>query len=192
VLFAGTTDRGGVALGPDLLPKKTFEGMPIGAGAAVFCLSPNAAALAFDGPLADCQGVRAPAPEVPATRFDALAAATVVSPEGVAHLVVAAREPGGKLRVRFGEDAAQTRFIDGVGAQIAVADLDQDGVPEFATTQESGPDELSVVSWAGKDLRARLRIPAPLGVRALAVCPAEEKAVPALVAVVGPEVWIIR
>ena len=42
------------------------------------------------------------------------------------------------------------------------------------------------------DLRPRLHIPAPAGVRALGVCPAEARGEPALVAVVGSEVWVIR
>ena len=41
-------------------------------------------------------------------------------------------------------------------------------------------------------MTARLRFPAKEPVRALGVCPPEEKGVPGFVAVVGNEVWLVR
>jgi hypothetical protein len=84
---------------------------------------------------------------------------------------------------------------DGVfGAQLALSDLDQDGVPEIATSSEGSDDAVDVWSWPaeGADLEARLHLPAPAGVRALAACPPEEGGLPVLVAVVGSELWLIR
>jgi hypothetical protein len=73
-------------------------------------------------------------------------------------------------------------------------DLDLDGTPEVITTSDgSGPDDLVLVSSFAKGvLTPRLRFPAKDGVRAIGVCPPEEKGVPGVVAVVGNEVWIVR
>jgi hypothetical protein len=82
--------------------------------------------------------------------------------------------------------------MEGVGAQVAVGDLDEDGVAEIVTTRSTGEDSIQIASWTGADPVVRRALPAPGGVRALAVCPAEERGVNALVAVVGDEVWIVR
>jgi hypothetical protein len=87
-------------------------------------------------------------------------------------------------------DAAAT--IDGVGADVALFDLDQDGVVELISSQESGDDALTIASWDGTALRQRVKIPAPAGVRALAVCPPESRGAPFVVAAVGNEVWLVR
>jgi hypothetical protein len=61
------------------------------------------------------------------------------------------------------------------------------------TTNDAGDDVLAVTSWNPKGtLFPRLRLPAKEGVRAVAVCPPEDKGVPAVVAVVGGEVWLVR
>jgi hypothetical protein len=75
-----------------------------------------------------------------------------------------------------------------------VGDLDEDGVPEIVTGAEAPDDALDVWSVAadGAELRPRLHLPAPGGVRALAVCPPEEGSEPVLVAVVGNELWLVR
>ena len=49
-----------------------------------------------------------------------------------------------------------------------------------------------VSSFAKGVLTPRLRFPAKDGVRAIGVCPPEEKGVPGVVAVVGNEVWLVR
>jgi hypothetical protein len=80
------------------------------------------------------------------------------------------------------------------GAQLAVLDLDQDGVPDLATSS-AGPDDavnvFSVASATG-ELRGRLHLAALAGVRAFAACPPEEGGEPVLVAVVGSELWLVR
>jgi hypothetical protein len=73
-----------------------------------------------------------------------------------------------------------------------VGDLDQDGFPEVVTTTDAAEDAIVVATLKNGELRPRLRLPAPLGVRSLAICGAEEKGVPALIAVVGGEVWVVR
>jgi hypothetical protein len=50
---------------------------------------------------------------------------------------------------------------------------------------------VSSVARSGQ-LTPRLRFPARDGVRAVGVCPPEQKGAPGLVAVVGSEVWLVR
>jgi hypothetical protein len=190
---AGTTDRGGVALTPDLAGHIPLAGVPVPAGDGPVCLIPQPSAGAFDGAPIDCSPSRDPKPKmaVPSPRYDALAAASVVDAQGSEKQVVVAREPSGKLRVRIGE--ATPNLEGAFGAQLAAGDLDQDGLPDVATTLEGAEDAVNVFSAAPSgELRGRLHLAAPAGVRALAMCPPEANGKPVLLAVVGGELWLIR
>jgi hypothetical protein len=195
-LYAGLTDRGGVRLGVGLSSHAALLAMPIGVGEIVACARPSPGAGAFEGLLSGC--VEASAQTVlfapPTARFDAFAAAPISTREGSTRTVFAAREPGGHLRLRVGGDDAggPARTVEGAGAQVAVGDLDQDGVAEVVSSRDAGEDAIVVDSWSGADVVERRRIAAPAGVHALCVCPPEEHAAPALVAVVGGEVWLLR
>jgi hypothetical protein len=201
-LLVGITDRGGVALDSSLAPLASvgpLRGIPIPYGAADdACAVPNPESSAFEGYLMPCtqaQGASTPVRSVSTPpRFDAASIADLVRADGVSRLAQAAREPGGKLDLRLGE---ATQTLADVGAQIALADLDQDGAPEIIASAGAGAvegeDAITVTSWDGvADPRPRLHLPAPAGVRAVCVCPPEEGGAPALVAVVGSEVWIVR
>jgi hypothetical protein len=193
-VLVGTTDRAGLTLTPDFAGHSPVLGLPAPSSEGTVCLVPNPSAGAFDGAPVDCAISRDQKPKlaVPAPRFDAFASATIVDGRGAAHPVVAVREPSGKLKVKMGDAVAAP---DGTfGAQLAVGDLDQDGVPEVATTVDGADDAVNVFSWpaASTDLRGRLHLAAPAGVRALAVCPPEDGAEPVLVAVVGGELWLVR
>jgi hypothetical protein len=200
---AGTTDYGGMRLTADLGSGPPLLGLPAWGGDGVVCLRPEPSAGAFDGAPVDCAMSREPRPKmaVPAPRFDAFGAASVADALGNARTIIAVREPSGRLRIKAGDTAivAEGAF----GAQLAVGDLDQDGSPEVATsfdvlasTGQPGrsDDAVDVATWGrdGSELRGRLHIPAPAGVRALAMCPPEEHGEPTLVAVVGNEVWLVR
>src|SRR5262249_4443803 len=109
--------------------------------------------------------------------------------------IVAAREPNGKIRLRRSDASGRSieAPIEGAGAQIALADLDLDGSPEIAFSGDlAESDVLAVFTWRPNGLVQRLRLPRRDGIRAMAACPPEEKGVPALVAVVGSEVWLVR
>lgn len=84
--------------------------------------------------------------------------------------------------------------VDDVGAQVLLADLDLDGHAEVVTTANtaSADDEIVVSTLTGDKLTVRLRLPTKSAVRALAACPPEDKGIPALVAAVGSEVWVVR
>jgi hypothetical protein len=190
----GFTDRASLALTADFVEHRPLAGMPAWGGDGVVCLGSEPSAGAFDGAPFNCAAARDthPAMVVPAPRFDAFSAATVVDPAGTAHAVVAVREPSGRLRLRMGD--AQGAPDGTYGAQLAVLDLDQDGSPEIATSADGAEDAVNVWSWSGSgnELRGRIHLAAPAGVRALAPCPPEAKGQPALVAVVGAEVWVVR
>jgi hypothetical protein len=192
-LDVGTTDRGSVALTADFLGHTPIAGLPAWGGDGVVCFAPQPSAGAFDGAPVDCvTGDSRPRLAVPAPQFDAFAAAKVVDVAGGIRSVIALREPSGKLLLEDGNTQAAPEGV--YGSQLAVLDLDQDGVPDLATSVDGTDDALNVWTWVGPnpELRSRLHLAAPGGVRALAVCPSEERGQPALVAVVGPEVWVVR
>ncbi len=195
---AGTTDRGGVILGDDLRAAATFDGLPVGAGS---CVHLDADGVGFSGPTAPCSSgdAAAPAVKLPAARYDGVVLWTDVRKDGQSALVAAAREANGKLHVGFG---GAEEVLAGAGASFAVGDLDLDGIPEIVTARNLAPagaaaegaaevDAVQIVSL-GAGGKPRLRFPAPAGVRAVAVCPAEARALPAAVAIVGDEVWLVR
>jgi len=193
-IYLGSTDRGGVEVAPDLSVRGPLVGVPAAVDGEVVCLRPEPGAGAFDGAPVGCAPGRDVGPRMalPAPRFDAFASATVVDAAGAAHAVVAVREPSGRLKLKMGDS---TRAPDGAfGAQLALVDLDQDGVPDIVTTADTPDDAIRVLGWASgtADPTLRLRLPAPAGVRALAVCPPGAHGQPALVAIVGDEIWMVR
>ncbi|MEO8874358.1 MAG: hypothetical protein ABI461_02125 [Polyangiaceae bacterium] len=190
-LFAGTSDRGGVELGPDLVTRAALRGIPVATSTKALCAHVDPASSAYSGELKSCSLVSDGAAPIvpPAARFDALAFAQVADKHGVSRDVITTRGGDGKLVVRLG---AASRSFDEVGAQVAVGDLDQDGIPEIVTTRDAPDDAIQIWSYDGTQTRERRKIPAEAGVSALAICPPEAKGVPALVAVVGSEVWLVR
>lgn len=186
-LWVATSDRGGVDLGNELAARGTLTGTPIGAGR---CAKVDPASGGFASDMKSCTATTAGsaiAPPIP--RADALAAADVTDAKGATRSIAAARDVDGKLTVRMG---TLSRTFDDVGAQIAIGDLDLDGVPEIVTTKNATDDTIEIWTWDGKETRERKKIAAPGGVSALAICPPETNGVPALVAVVGNEVWLVR
>ncbi len=192
-LLVATTDRGGVRLDAGLLPSAPFTGIPVPLGQGGGCAHASPESQIFEGDVTACAPKEEARPVVlaspPGRKFDAFAGADIVQRDGSVKPIWVDREPGGKLRIRFGE---QSLSIEGAGAQVAVGDLDLDGVPEIVTTSDVGDDALTVSSWTPQGLRARARLPAPNGVRAVGVCPPEVRGVPSVVAVVGGELWLWR
>jgi hypothetical protein len=192
-LFVGTTERGGVALSRDLRGSARLLGLPVLVEGAVRCVTPNPRASAWEGHFIDCatgaQSADATRVEPPLYRYDALAVSELVSRDGVTSPLVAARDPAGSLRLRAGDRSGS---LESVGAQIAIGDLDEDGIAEVITTAEEGEDAITIWSWRGRELVPRLKIPAPAPVRTLAMCPAEDSGLRPLVAVVAGEVWVVR
>lgn len=108
-------------------------------------------------------------------------------------------------RATFDADTDQAILRDGnnrevslseVGAQIAVGDVDGDGQAELITsraTLEPAKDALDVHTWAtnGRLVR-RFSVPAPRGIAALAVCPAEDLGLAPIVVATSDELWVVR
>ena len=189
-LFVGTTDRGGVELGPNLDARSLLRGIPIARSGKAICAHVDNAASAFFGDLRGCSLTSdATASAAPLPRLDALAFADIVDKHGAAREIATARGGDAKLVVRLG---TASRSFDEAGAQVAVGDLDQDGIPEIVTTRDAADDAIEIWSYDGTQTRERKKIAAEGGVSALAICPPEVNGVPALVAVVGSEVWLVR
>ena len=125
-----------------------------------------------------------------ASRFDAFASYEGSGRGGADFRATAGRDASGRLIVNVGD--RELPPIDGAGAQIALADLDLDGVPELVMSAGAGDDSITIVTLDDSGARTRLKLAAPDGVRALAACPPEARDAPALVAVVGAEVWVVR
>jgi hypothetical protein len=158
-----------------------FQGSPLATTVAK-CADSDTAAVPFeiDGPL------------------DAAAGATFVTADGVARTVDATRDP------RTGEVTlhalGRTSSLSHAGAQMALADLDQDGAPEVISTLDVLPkpagdvDDALVITTLEQDgsLREKSRTPVATGVRAVAACPPEGGGSASVVLATPGELWIVR
>lgn len=154
--------------------------------------------LAFTGYAAPCDAATAspePAGAHLARSADAIAGAWIVDRWGRTRLVRAARVAGSATAVLADSDGRFAR-VGGVGAELAVADLDEDGQPELLSgtdTLDPKQDALVVDTWlASGPVVQRLRLPVPDGVRALAVCPAENEGLRPIVIATDTELWIVH
>ena len=123
----------------------------------------------------------------------AVAGAALVSETGAPRRVRAQRRPDGTVTLSDGKESAE---LERIGAQLAIGDLDGDGTPELVAsvdTLDAASDAVVVYSWArGRKPVERLRIPAPGGIRALALCPARATQMAPIVAAVGDALWIVE
>jgi hypothetical protein len=125
--------------------------------------------------------------------LDALAGARLVRRDGNSFDVLASRRPTAQLSLELGK----TRIdVDAAGAQVALADLDNDGNVELITsldTLDPSSDALVVrtVSAEGK-LREAFRVKVPNGVRALGVCPSYGNLLAPLLVATADELWVLR
>ena len=184
-LFVGTTDRGGVQLDAKLAVRERFAGIPVGAAR---CAVPRPEGGAFGGELVPCVGK--PDATRSTARFDAVAYFLHTRTDGAVSALSVMREAG-TTRVRKAGD--ERILFEGAGAQLAFGDMDLDGLPEIVSSADATDDTLRIQTLADDGtLRERLKVAAPAGVRALAICPPEENGAQALVAIVGTEVWLVR
>jgi hypothetical protein len=125
--------------------------------------------------------------------LDAFAGALLVASDGRARVVRAARRAKDATLVVV--DGKQRLELPRAGAQLALGDLDGDGAPEVATsvdTLDPAADALIVYSWLGSELRERLRLPVPSGVKALGLCPARATAMGPIVLAARDALWLVR
>jgi hypothetical protein len=125
--------------------------------------------------------------------IDAIAGAMLVARSGQVRRIRAQRRPDGTVTLSDGERSVE---IERAGAQLAVGDLDGDGEPELVAsldTLDPASDAFVVYSWQpGSKPMERLRVPAPGGVRALALCPPRAARMAAIAVAVGDSLWIVE
>jgi hypothetical protein len=129
------------------------------------------------------------------TATDAIAGARLVGADGRRRVIRAGRianEPNAILS----DDGGRSARVAGVGAQLAVGDLDGDGQPELITTSDTldpRADALVVHTWQNDGrLVERFRIGVPSGVLAVAACPPESAGLSQIALATGDSTWILR
>lgn len=173
VVIANTNRAKSVRLDAELAVLESFSRFAIPEGGALACL--KLPGMAITGPLDRCAD-GAPAPKRPSVTgvFDAFAAASLVDADGKPFEVWAGREQG-VVEVR--DQRGGLAKIASGGAQLAVGDLNQDGIPEILTSldvEPGRPDAVVIYSWDRSQRlppKEQLRVPIASGVHALAVCP---------------------
>lgn len=130
-----------------------------------------------------------------ASVVDAFASSTIVNGAGQTHTLKIAR-PVGADSARVLDSLRAEVSLPGAGAQLAVGDLDEDGLPELVTsspTLDRRADQLVVRTLTENgQLRERLRVPVTSGIDALAICPGDGRAMAPLVAATGDGIWVVR
>jgi hypothetical protein len=179
--------RNAVETRMDLALVRPLGGAPVKDGGDLLCLASTSGRGGWQDQV-DCTTGRPTGP-TPVWVVDAWSAVDVVSQGGERQRVRALREPSAVLHLSRGD--AKSEMKD-VGAQVAVADLDQDGVPEVLTTTTNESDALTVSSWKDGAPVTRFVVPAPGGISAIAVCPPDSGGVQAVTMAVGKEIWVVR
>jgi hypothetical protein len=153
------------------------------------------AGLGYDGQVRACPGTPFTAGADFTFAVDAFASRALPSAGGQMHTLKVARAVGADEALVLDSLRAAVK-LPSVGAQLAIGDLDDDGLPEIVSsspTLDRKADQLVVRTLSDNgQLRERLRVPVPSGIDALAVCPAEGQTMAPLVAATGDGIWVIR
>jgi len=151
--------------------------------------------LGYEGKARACPG-SSPSPEVDfGTPVDAFDSRALTDHSGQVHTLRIARAVGADF-ARALDSLHPEVLVPNVGAQVAVGDLDEDGLPEIVSSSASldrRADQLLVrtITENGQ-LRERLRVPVPSGIDALAICPGDGRAMAPLALATGDGIWLIR
>jgi hypothetical protein len=197
-LDVGISDRAlGVRLDGDLRLLGPIRGVPFATARGDACMHFQGSTLATT--MSKCTETDPPfAPFGEGAPLDAAAMAMFVTAGGIPHTVDASRDPRtGDVTIH---SRGHTAILPHAGAQLALADLDQDGAPEVITSLDVLPkptqdtDDALVVTTFESDgsLREKVRTPVPTGVRAVAACPPEGGGSAAVVVGTEGELWIVR
>jgi len=193
-VFVASTDRAKSAwLNPRLEIVDSFTRLAIPDGDAVKCA--GLIQMTVTGPVVACaDGHPPPLTKTVGGRYDAFDSARLVNPSGEAFVVWVGREDG-KIEVR--DDGGGLVTLASAGAQLAVGDLDQDGLPEVL----SGMDVMDplrdgvlvrTVAGDGKKPKEIFRLPAGAGVRALSACPPDGPGRAPFVVATADQIWVVR
>ncbi|HZO14031.1 MAG TPA: hypothetical protein VFB62_12255 [Polyangiaceae bacterium] len=125
-------------------------------------------------------------------RSDAFASTFATTRAGEGRTVFAMRRDGAVVVKQRAEDVVVGR----AGAQLAVADLDQDGDVEIMSTMDVlAPrfDALEVRTLlASGTVKTRYKLPVPTGVQAVAACPSDGAGPRPVVLASQGEIWVVR
>src|SRR6185369_2698804 len=151
--------------------------------------------IGYEGKARACPG-SSPVPEVDfGTTVDAFDSRTLTDRSGQVHTLRVARPVGADF-ARALDSLHPEVIVPNVGAQLAVGDLDQDGLPEIVSSAASldrRADQLLVRTLTDNgQLRERLRVPVPSGIDALAICPSDGRAMGPVALATGDGIWLIR
>lgn len=151
--------------------------------------------IGYEGKARACPG-SSPVPEVDfGTTVDAFDSRALTDRGGQVHTLRVARPVGADF-ARALDSLHPEVIVPNVGSQLAVGDLDQDGLPEIvssSTSLDRRADQLLVRTLTDNgQLRERLRIPVPSGIDALAICPSDGRAMAPLALATGDGIWLIR
>jgi len=128
-------------------------------------------------------------------RTDAIAGTRLVGRDGRLRSFAAGRIANTGTAVLRDSDGRQVQ-LQGVGAQLALGDVDGDGQPELvsgADTLKPEGDAMVVHTWMNDGtVRERLRLAVPTGVYALAVCPPDSAGPAAIAVATRSSIWIVR
>ncbi len=127
--------------------------------------------------------------------LDAISSARLSLPNGEQRLIAAGRsaEDGG---VSVLDGSGKVFLLERAGAQLAVGDLNGDGVFELVSSVDTlnPAEDAVIVSSAGPDgkLREKFRVAMPAGVRALGICPLESAGIAPIAVATGEGLWLLR
>ncbi len=191
-LWVGLSDRAdALALSSSLALESKWHGvMPWPGGGCT-----RRSGLGYEGRTRACPGNASFPPADFASAVDAFASGALVSAAGQTHTLKIARAVGADS-ARILDSLRAEVSLPGTGAQLAIGDLDEDGLPEIVTSSPSldrHADQLVVRTLTENgQLRERLRVPVTSGIDALAVCPGDGRAMAPLVAATGDGIWVVR
>lgn len=189
----GLTDRAqAVRLDAQLRPLETLAGMPVPTAQGSACA--QIAATGTLGNLQPCTRADGPIGMQAPFGFDTAAAAPVITSSGEPVDVWALREPSSGTLALF-DSAGRSAQVRPVGAQVAIGDVDFDGWPEVIASRDvlqPHSDALVVRTWGQNAVEERASVPAPDGIAAVALCPADSAESRAMAVATSKELWIVR
>lgn len=141
----------------------------------------------------DCAGTRTFEQAGTRGELDVAAGATLVTSGGSVRVLATRALGQGALQVQDGD--GRLAQLQGAGAQVALGDLNRDGLLEILSSKDTldrQQDELSVHSWRPEGLSLQYRLRVPSGIDAVAVCPAEDQGSSIVVVATRRELWFVR
>jgi hypothetical protein len=192
-LDVGLTDReGSVRLDAALRRVAVLPGLTVSAPEGSAC-APRGDAMIAPGRRACAEGDPTPSTTDVGRVADAMASSLLVTSGGAVKPLVALRREDAAVVIR---DGNVETVLGRAGAQLAIADIDQDGAIDVVTTMDVlGPayDALAVRTLLPSGTVApRYHLPVTTGVDAVTVCPPDGGNRAPIVIATGGQLWVVR